>query len=118
MDVYDDDPIRKDAVQHENLVVIQAGKHTCMQAGSVLPWLCFNFFLPGEPAFHPVDLCVSGAKPSRGELTCAVGTGCYVTRGLCCMQAQPWPYYQGERVLVPAACLAMVSSVSPKRLEI
>ena len=33
MDVYDDDPIRKDAVQHENLVVIQAGKHRCMQAG-------------------------------------------------------------------------------------
>ena len=65
MDVYDDDPIRKDAVQHENLVVIQAGKHACMQAGSVLPWLCFNFFLPGEPAFHPVDLCVSGAKPSQ-----------------------------------------------------
>ena len=29
MDIYDDDPIRKDAVQHENLVVIQAGTLPC-----------------------------------------------------------------------------------------
>jgi len=52
MDVYDDDPIRKDAVQHENLVVIQENRRSI--------------------------------------------------RSIYAFLAQPWPYYQGERVLVPA----------------
>ena len=52
MDIYDDDPIRKDAVQHENLVVIQENRRSI--------------------------------------------------RSIYAFLAQPWPHYQGERVLVPA----------------
>jgi len=52
MDIYDDDPIRKDAVQHENLVVIQENRRSI--------------------------------------------------RSIYAFLAQPWPHYQGERVLVPS----------------
>jgi len=51
MDIYDDDPIRKDAVQHENLLVIQENRRSIRSI--------YSFF------------------------------------------AQPWVYYQGERVVLP-----------------
>merc|ERR1719210_1688115 len=51
MDIYDDDPIRKDAVQHQNLVVIQQ------------------------------------SRPS--------------IRSIYSFLAQPWPYYENEKVVVP-----------------
>merc|ERR550539_1063588 len=40
MDVYDDDPIRKDAVQHQNLIVIQQNRPSIrsMYVGLSQPW--------------------------------------------------------------------------------
>lgn len=66
MDVYDDDPIRKDAVQHQNLVVIQQ------------------------------------SRPS--------------IRSMYSFMAQSWPYYQNEKVVVPAT-FKFVFEYAKERLE-
>mmetsp|Transcript_95409 Transcript_95409/g.273634 ORF Transcript_95409/g.273634 Transcript_95409/m.273634 type:complete len:596 (-) Transcript_95409:122-1909(-) len=44
MDVYDDDPIRKDAVQHQNLIVIQQNRSSIRSIYSFLaqPWIFFE----------------------------------------------------------------------------
>lgn len=57
MDVYDDDPIRKDAVQHQNLVVIQQNRSSIRSIYSFLaqPWT----FCDGEKVVVPSTLrCV------------------------------------------------------------
>ncbi|CAK9114209.1 Uncharacterized protein SCF082_LOCUS52910 [Durusdinium trenchii] len=67
MDIYDDDPIRKDAVQHENLVVIQENRRSIRSIYSFL--------------------------------------------------AQPWPHYQGERVLIPGTLRYVLEYALAKLLE-
>jgi hypothetical protein len=54
MDVYDDDPIRKDAVQNENLVVIQKSRASIRSAYAFLaqPWP----YSEGEPVVVPRTL--------------------------------------------------------------
>merc|ERR1719229_1503507 len=54
MDVYDDDPIRKDAVQHQNLVVIQQNRFSIRSIYSFLaqPWV----FCDGDRVVVPATL--------------------------------------------------------------
>merc|ERR1711896_114780 len=54
MDVYDDDPIRKDAVQHQNLIVIQQNRPSIRSIYSFLaqPWP----FCDGEKVVIPSTL--------------------------------------------------------------
>ena len=85
MDIYDDDPIRKDAVQHENLVVIQAGPQRCPEE---LLQHCPR--LPGEPTIDPVDICFLGAALAVLSWRARFGASCALRMHDSCMGV-PFP---------------------------